>query len=86
MKLQFSQQIFEKYSNIRLHKNPFSGSRVVPRGQTDGQTHRQTDRQTDRQTHTHTEANRRTDMTKLIVDFSNFANSPKIVTEFQCAS
>ena len=36
-KLEFSRQIFEKYSNIKFHKNPSSGSRVVPRGQTDRQ-------------------------------------------------
>jgi len=36
MKLVFSGWIFEKYShNIQFHKNPFCGSRVVPRGQTD---------------------------------------------------
>jgi len=38
MKLKFSQQMLEKYSHIKFHKNPSSGSRVVPRGQTDGQT------------------------------------------------
>jgi len=37
MKL-FPQQIFEKYSNIELHENPSSGSRVVPCGRTDGWT------------------------------------------------
>jgi len=31
----FSQRIFEKYSNIKFHENPSSGSRVVPWGQTD---------------------------------------------------
>jgi hypothetical protein len=36
MQLQFSQQIFEKYSNIKFHKNPSSGSQVVPCGWTDG--------------------------------------------------
>jgi hypothetical protein len=41
MKLEFSGQIFEKYSNIKFHKNPSSGSRVVPCGRTDGLTHRQ---------------------------------------------
>jgi len=46
MKLEFSHQIFEKYSNIKFHKNPSSGSRVVTYGQTD--------------------------MTKLIVAFSQF--------------
>ena len=50
-KLEFSRQIFEKCSNIKVHKKKTSsGSRVVPRG--------------------------RTDMTKLIVAFRNFANAP----------
>jgi len=40
MKVEFSRQIFQKYSNIKLHENPSSGSRVVPRGWAD------TDRQT----------------------------------------
>ena len=31
----FSQQIFEKVSNIKFHQNPFGGSRVVPCEQTD---------------------------------------------------
>jgi len=35
MKLEFSRQVFEKYSNIKFHENPFSGSRVVLCGQTD---------------------------------------------------
>jgi len=38
MKLEFSRQIFEKYSNIKFHGNPSSGSRVVPCGRTNGQT------------------------------------------------
>jgi hypothetical protein len=46
-KLEFSRQIFEKYSNIRFHENQLIGSRVVPFGptgtQTDGRTGRQTD-------------------------------------------
>jgi len=37
-KLEFSRQIFEKCSNIKFSENPFSGSRVVPCGETDGQT------------------------------------------------
>jgi len=37
-KLEFSLQVFEKYSNIKFHENPSSESRVVPRGQTDKQT------------------------------------------------
>jgi hypothetical protein len=55
MKLEFSQQIFEKYSNINFHENPPSDSRVFPNGQTD-----------------------RHDMTKLIVGFRNFANTPRM--------
>jgi len=35
MKLEFFGQIFEKFSNIKFHENPSSGSRVVPCGQTD---------------------------------------------------
>ena len=52
MKYEFSQQIFEKSSNIIFHENPSSGSWVVPFG--------------------------RTDRTKLIVAFRNFAEAPKI--------
>jgi hypothetical protein len=43
MKLELSRQIFEKYSNMKFHKNPISGSRVVPCGRTDGRTDRETD-------------------------------------------
>jgi hypothetical protein len=35
MKLEVSGQIFEKYSNIKFHANPSSGSRIVSCGQTD---------------------------------------------------
>ena len=35
IKLEFSRQIFEKYSNIKFHENPFSGSRVFPCWRTD---------------------------------------------------
>jgi hypothetical protein len=35
MKLEFSQQIFEKRINTKFHDNPSSGSRVVPCRQTD---------------------------------------------------
>jgi tRNA U38,U39,U40 pseudouridine synthase TruA len=38
MKLEFSRQILGKYSNIKFHENPSSGSRVVPCGRTDGGT------------------------------------------------
>jgi len=35
MKLEFSRQIFEKYSNIKFHENLFSAIRVVPFRQTE---------------------------------------------------
>ena len=38
MKLDFSRQIFEKFSYMKLHENPSIGSRVVPCRRTDGQT------------------------------------------------
>jgi hypothetical protein len=46
MKLDHSQQIFEKCSDIKFDKNPPSGSRVVPSGRTDGKIDRQTNRET----------------------------------------
>jgi len=55
MKLVFSRQIFEKYTNIMFYENPPRGRRIVPCGQTEG----------------------RTDMTKLIFAFRNFANAPE---------
>jgi hypothetical protein len=36
MSLDLSQRGLEKYSNIKFHQSPSSGSRVVPCGQTDG--------------------------------------------------
>jgi hypothetical protein len=36
MKLEFLQQILEKYSNIKFNENPQSGSRIVLREQADG--------------------------------------------------
>jgi len=38
MKLEFSGQIFEKYWNIRFHKNPFCGGEFGLCGQTNRQT------------------------------------------------
>jgi len=35
MKLEFYRQIYQKYSYIKSHENPSSGSRVVLRRQTD---------------------------------------------------
>jgi hypothetical protein len=46
MKIEFSEQIFKKYSNIKFHEYLYSGSQVVFHA--DGLTDRQTDRQTDR--------------------------------------
>jgi hypothetical protein len=40
MTLALSRQIFEKCSNIKFHKNPSSGRRLVPFGRTDRQTWR----------------------------------------------
>jgi hypothetical protein len=37
IKLQFSRQVFGKYSNIKLNENPFSGKRVLSCVRTDGQ-------------------------------------------------
>jgi hypothetical protein len=48
MKYVLSGQIFNKYSNIKFHKNPSSVSRFVPCGRRDGGTDRQTERQADR--------------------------------------
>jgi hypothetical protein len=35
IKFEFSRHVFEKVSNIKFHKNPSNGNRVVPCGQTD---------------------------------------------------
>jgi hypothetical protein len=43
MKLEFSSQIFEKYSNIKFHENPFRGSEVFLCGREDGRTAGYTD-------------------------------------------
>jgi hypothetical protein len=44
MKLEFCRQIFEKYSDMKFHENPSSGSRVFRCGRTDGWSDRETDR------------------------------------------
>jgi hypothetical protein len=38
IKLEFSRQSVEEYSNIKFHKNPSIGSQVVQCGRTDRQT------------------------------------------------
>jgi hypothetical protein len=43
MKLEFSRQIFEKYSNINFHENSSSESQVFPCGRRDRQTDTRTD-------------------------------------------
>ena len=40
MKLEFSRQIFEKYSDFRFNENQSSGRRVFPCVRTDGHTDR----------------------------------------------
>ena len=63
MKLEFSRQILEKYTDIKFHK------KIRPVGAELFHVDRCTDRWTDGQTH----------MTKLIVAFRNFAKAPKKV-------
>ena len=38
MRRELSQQIFEKFSNVKCHENMYSGIRIVPWGKIDGQT------------------------------------------------
>jgi len=40
IELEICRQILEKYSNVKFHKNPYSGSRGFPRVWTDGRTDR----------------------------------------------
>jgi hypothetical protein len=62
MKSEFSRQIFVKYSSIKFHQNPSSGSR-----RKDGQQSRQAGRRTERH-----------DETDLTVTFRYITNAPKI--------
>jgi hypothetical protein len=48
MELEFSRKIFEKYSNIKFHENPSSGSQAVTFGQMEGPAGGRTDVRTDR--------------------------------------
>jgi len=43
-KLEFSPEIFEKYTNVKFNNNSSSGSLVVPCEQTDGRWYRRIDR------------------------------------------
>ena len=65
-KLEFSRQIFEKYSNSNFIKIRPGGGEVSARGG-GARTYSETDRQADRQT----------DMTKPNVALCNIANAPK---------
>jgi hypothetical protein len=47
MEIEFSQQIFENSSGIKLHENPSIGSLIVQCGQTDRQMEGRTDRHED---------------------------------------
>jgi len=38
MRLEFTRQLFEKYSNIKFQENPYTGRRVFPRVRTDRRT------------------------------------------------
>jgi len=73
MKYAFSRLIFEKYSNIKFHENPSSGSRVVPCEWTD----ERTDGRTDGRTGGNRQADRWKNMAKLTVAFGDFVNAPK---------
>ena len=42
--LDFSRQIFEKYSDLKFHENPSTWSRVVSCGRKDGRTDERMDR------------------------------------------
>ena len=44
MKLEFSRQVFDKYSNIKFNENTSGASQAVPCRRTDGRTDGQTDR------------------------------------------
>jgi hypothetical protein len=81
MKLGFSRQILEKYSNIKFIENLSNGSRVVSCGRMDGRTDGQTGRQAgrNRQAGRQEQAGRQAGITNLIVAFHNFANPPKNV-------
>jgi hypothetical protein len=65
MKLEFSRQIFEKYSSTKFYENLSN----VPCRWTDGQIDREREREPERESGAN--------MTKLMPAFCNFANAPK---------
>jgi len=67
MKLEFSQQIFGKYSKFKFHRNPSGGRRVVSCGETDRRIEGLADG--------------RTDMAKLIVAVCYFTTRLKITSD-----
>jgi hypothetical protein len=50
MKLEFSRQIFEKYSNVKFQENLSGSSRIVSCGRRERETDGRTDGRKDRQT------------------------------------
>jgi hypothetical protein len=40
MKIEFSRQIFEKFSNTKFHENPLGGRRIIKKKRTGSQTAR----------------------------------------------
>jgi hypothetical protein len=71
MELEFSLQIFQKYSDIKFHETPTRWSRVVSYGWTDGQINGQKEGETDR------------NMTKLVVTSRNFAKASKMASHIR---
>ena len=55
MKFEFSLQIFEKYTSIKLHENPLNGNRVAAAGWMHGETERRRDGQRNGQKNGRTE-------------------------------
>jgi hypothetical protein len=89
MKLDFSRQSFDKYSNIEFHENLSSGSRVFHTDErTNGRTDEQKDGQTDGRTNGRMDermerrTDRQTDMTQIIVAFRNLRTRLKIADLF----
>jgi hypothetical protein len=73
MKPEACRQIFEEYSNTKLHENQYSWSRFVACGRTDKTGGIETGGQTDGWN-----TDGLTDNTKLKVTFQNYTNTPKI--------
>jgi len=68
LKLELSEQIFEKTLNIKFHEHPSCGSRTF---RADRKIERETDRERER------------DMKKVIVVLHHFANTPKNTLNYE---